>query len=100
MRKPNLQTDYGIGCSIKGLGNYMSDWAKGAGLSEGKSFHGPRKLVGSRLAEAGCSEKEIIAVLGQSPLEKHPFRPPLRTKKKRERGYEEGPHTRGSVEKV
>ena len=67
-KTPYLQTDYGTGYSIKGLGNYMSDWAKEAGLSEGKSSHGLRKLAGSRLAEAGCSEKEIMAVLGLSSI--------------------------------
>jgi len=50
------------------LGNYLSEWAKEAGLSEGKSSHGLRKLAGSRLAEAGCSEKEIMAALGLSSI--------------------------------
>lgn len=37
-------------------------------LTEGKSSHGLRKLAGSRLTEAGGSEKEIMAVLGLSSL--------------------------------
>jgi integrase len=63
-----LSTQYDRPYSVKGLGQDFSRWASEAGLSEGKTAHGVRKLAGSRLAEAGCSEKEIMAVLGLSSI--------------------------------
>lgn len=63
-----LVTNYGKAYSIKGLSQDFSRWAQEAGLDEGKTAHGLRKLAGARLAEAGCSEKEIMAILGLSSI--------------------------------
>lgn len=63
-----LVTEYGKPYSVKGLSQDVSRWAREAGLDEGKTAHGLRKLAGARLAEAGCTEKEIMAVLGLSSI--------------------------------
>jgi integrase len=57
--------------SDKALYGDFHRWVDAAGLG-GKvaghhlSLHGLRKALGRRLAEAGCTEREIMAVLGHS----------------------------------
>ena len=46
----------------------FSVWCREAGLPPGLSPHGLRKACGVRLAEAGCSAHEIMAVLGHRTL--------------------------------
>lgn len=58
-----LLTEYGAPFSAAGLTGWFVDKARKAGL-EGLTPHGLRKAVGRRLAEAGCSEMQIAAVLG------------------------------------
>ncbi len=53
--------------SPKGLGNSMRAWCDAIGLPECTS-HGLRKACATRLAEAGCSEKEVQAVTGHVTL--------------------------------
>jgi integrase len=47
------------------LGNMVRDWCDEIGLSQ-LSAHGLRKAAGRRLAEAGATEKEIAAILGDT----------------------------------
>jgi integrase len=51
------------------FGNHMRQWAREAGPT-GCPLYGLRKACCRRLAEAGCSEKEIASVSGhKSPSE-------------------------------
>jgi integrase len=59
-----LLTDRGVPFSSPaGLGNWFSKRCREAGLPH-CSMHGLRKLAATRLADAGCSEPEIMAVTG------------------------------------
>ena len=58
-----LQTDYGKSFTAAGFGNWMRTQCDRAGLPECSS-HGLRKLIATRLAEAGCGENQISAILG------------------------------------
>lgn len=58
-----------LGCfSIKGFGQFMSDAIREAGLPAACKAHGLRKAAARRLAEAGCSAHEIMAVTGHKTL--------------------------------
>lgn len=59
-----LLTGQGKTFSAGGFGNYFRDCRRAAGLPEGLSAHGLRKAAARRLAEAGCSLPEIMAVGG------------------------------------
>jgi integrase len=50
------------------LGNLMTDWIDAAGLPRHCVLHGLRKACCRRLAELGCSEKEIASVSGHKTL--------------------------------
>lgn len=65
--RPFLATAYGKGRSPDGLGNLMREWCDKAGLPE-CSAHGLRKACARRLAEAGASAHEIMAVTGHKTL--------------------------------
>jgi len=65
--RPFLATAYGKGRSPDGLGNLMREWWDKAGLPE-CSAHGLRKACARRLAEAGASAHEIMAVTGHKTL--------------------------------
>lgn len=58
-----LVNDFGRPFTADGFGNKFRDWCRRAGL-QNKSAHGLRKAAGARMAEAGCSDREIMAVLG------------------------------------
>ncbi|RYG99841.1 MAG: hypothetical protein EON58_02385 [Alphaproteobacteria bacterium] len=60
-------TSYGDAYSVEGFGNWFREACAAAGVS-GYSHHGLRKAQGRRLAEAGCSEKQIAAILGHESL--------------------------------
>jgi integrase len=69
-----LETKDGTVRSPAGLAIDMIRWCEAAGLG-GKdvnghrlSLHGLRKALGRRLAQAGCSPHEIMAVLGQTEI--------------------------------
>jgi integrase len=51
-----------------GYGNMMADAIAAAGLPDRCVLHGLRKAAARRLAEAGCTEKEIAAVTGHTTL--------------------------------
>jgi integrase len=51
-----------------GFGNLFRDWCNEAGLPKQCSAHGLRKAACRRLAEAGCSAPEIMAISGHASL--------------------------------
>ncbi len=57
------------GMSAGSLGNFMADAIKAAGLPGRCVSHGLRKASCRRLAEAGCSAPEIMAISGHETLE-------------------------------
>lgn len=60
-----LETSGGRSRSSNGLGNSMRKWCDAAGIPACTS-HGLRKACATRLAEAGASEREIMAWTGHS----------------------------------
>ena len=62
-----LQTKAGKNRSANGLGNSMRSWCDAANLPKCTS-HGLRKAIARRLAEAGASPHEIMAVTGHTTL--------------------------------
>ena len=63
-----LTTAFNRPFSDAGYGNMMADAIADAGLPDRCVLHGLRKAAARRLAEAGCSEKEIAAVTGHTTL--------------------------------
>lgn len=63
-----LESEYGRPYSAKGFGMRFSAWARAAGVEPGYSAHGLRKACGRRLADAGCTAHQIMAVLGHRSL--------------------------------
>jgi integrase len=59
-----LTTRDGSQFSPAGFGNLFREWCDEAGLPKGLSAHGLRKACCTRLADAGCSEKQIAAISG------------------------------------
>lgn len=60
-----LETSGGRSRSANGLGNAMRKWCGDAKLPDSTS-HGLRKACATRLAEAGASEREIMAWTGHT----------------------------------
>jgi integrase len=56
------------GMSAASFGNFMAEAIEAAGLPERCVLHGLRKAAARRLAEAGCSVKEIQAITGHKTL--------------------------------
>jgi integrase len=65
---PILTTSFGKAFTDKGFSNYMADKIGEAGLPGRCVTHGLRKAAARRLAEAGCSSKEIAAITGHRTL--------------------------------
>lgn len=63
-----LLTSFGKPFTSGGFGNWFRERATMAGL-DGLTAHGLRKAAGRRLAEAGCTAKEIMAVLGHTTMQ-------------------------------
>lgn len=63
-----LMTAFNRPFSNAGYGNMMADAIAAAGLPDRCVLHGLRKAAARRLAEAGCTEKEIAAVTGHTTL--------------------------------
>lgn len=59
-----LITEYGHPFSPAGFTNWFRDRCEEAGLPKGLSPHGLRKAMCRRLAEAGCTPHEIMAISG------------------------------------
>jgi integrase len=64
-----LATAYGQPFSLKGFGNFVSDAIQAAGLPARCKAHGLRKAAARRLAESGCTSKQIQAITGHKSLE-------------------------------
>jgi integrase len=62
-----LLTERGAPFTAAGFGNWMRDRCDEAGLPQCSS-HGLRKLTATRLAELGCSEREIMAITGHKSV--------------------------------
>lgn len=60
-------TQAGVPFSAQGFGQWFRERAEEAGVF-GRNCHGLRKAAGRRMAEAGCSAKQIAAVLGHTTL--------------------------------
>jgi integrase len=59
-----LQTAYGKPFSGPGFTNWFREATKAAGLPDGCTPHGLRKSATVALAEAGCTDREIMAITG------------------------------------
>jgi len=57
-----LVTQGGSGFTAGGFGNWFRDACRAAGIAE-RSAHGLRKSTATRLADAGCTEAQIKAVM-------------------------------------
>ena len=60
-----LETQWGRPLTAAGFGNWFKEQCRAAGLPH-CSAHGLRHAQGRRLAEAGCTEREIMAILGHT----------------------------------
>jgi integrase len=60
---PILLTQFGKPFTANGFGNRMRKWCTAAKLPDCTS-HGLRKAAARRMAEAGCTNKEIMAITG------------------------------------
>ncbi|MFG1241919.1 tyrosine-type recombinase/integrase [Xanthobacter sp. V7C-4] len=63
-----LVTEHGKPFTSAGFGNLFRDWCRQAGVPEACSAHGLRKAASRRLAEAGCTAHEIMAITGHKTL--------------------------------
>ena len=63
-----VPTEYGKAFTRGGFGNFMREAITAAGLPMECEPHGLRKAAGRLLAEAGCSARQIMAVLGHKSL--------------------------------
>jgi integrase len=63
-----LMTETGHPFSAAGFGNWFRDRCIEAGLPKHCAAHGLRKAACRRLAEAGCTEKQIAAISGHMSL--------------------------------
>jgi integrase len=63
-----LATTYGKTRTGAGFGTWFRECCDEAGIPKGTSAHGLRKAMCRRLAEAGCSAHEIMAISGHKSL--------------------------------
>jgi enterobacteria phage integrase len=63
-----LTTEWGKPFTVKGLGNLVSDAIRASGLPAHCKAHGLRKASARRLAEAGCTAKQIQAITRHKTL--------------------------------
>ncbi len=63
-----LLTDFGKSFRAAGYGNLFRRMCADAGLPKGYNTHGLRKAGATRLADAGCSDHEIMAWGGWKSL--------------------------------
>lgn len=64
-----LTTQYGKPFSPAGFGNWFGGRCREAGLPAGYNAHGLRKAACRRLAEAGCTTLQIMAISGHKTIE-------------------------------
>ncbi len=63
-----LKTSFGKPFTEKGLANFMADAIGASGVPDHCVTHGLRKAAARRLAEAGCTVHEIMAITGHKTL--------------------------------
>jgi integrase len=63
-----LNTEVGRPFTVDGYGNWLREAIEAAGLPLECKPHGIRKAAGRRLADAGCTAHEIMAILGHRTL--------------------------------
>jgi enterobacteria phage integrase len=63
-----ITTEYGKPFTVDGFSQWLRASITAAGLPLAVQPHGWRKATGRRLAEAGCTAKEIMAILGHTTL--------------------------------
>jgi integrase len=63
-----LNTEFGQPFTVDGFSGFMRDAIRAAALPLECQPDGLRKAAGRRLAEAGCSSRELMAVLGHKTL--------------------------------
>jgi integrase len=63
-----LRTSFGKPFTANGFGNWFRERCRDAKLPEACSSHGLRKAAARRLAEAGCTEHEIMAITGHESV--------------------------------
>lgn len=63
-----LQTSQGNGFTAAGFGNWFRERCNEAEVPPQCSAHGLRKAAARRLAEAGCTEHEIMSITGHDSL--------------------------------
>jgi integrase len=59
-----ITTEAGVAFTVAGFSDWMRDAITAAGLPLDCKPHGLRHLAGVRMAEAGCTDEEMMAVLG------------------------------------
>jgi integrase len=64
-----LLSDIGKPYQPTSFGNWFGDRCRDAGLPKGYNAHGLRKASCRRLAEAGCTTREIMAISGHKTIE-------------------------------
>lgn len=64
--EPLLANTLGRPFTSEALGQFMADAIDAAGLPDDCVVHGLRKTAARKLAEAGCSEDEIMAITGHT----------------------------------
>jgi integrase len=64
-----VNTAYGQPFTVAGFSQFMRDAIRAAGLPLDCKPHGLRKTLGRRMADAGCTAHEIMAMLGHTTLE-------------------------------
>jgi enterobacteria phage integrase len=63
-----LNTEFGKPFTVDGFSSFMRAAITAAGLPLACQPHGLRKAAGRRLAEAGCTARQIMAILGHKTL--------------------------------
>jgi integrase len=63
-----MATSHGAAFTLKGFGQFVSKAITQSGLPSRCKAHGLRKAAARRLAEAGCSTKEIASITGHKSL--------------------------------
>ncbi|MGF7163305.1 integrase [Rhodoligotrophos appendicifer] len=63
-----LRTEQGKSFAPAGFGNWFGDCCRQAGLPLGFNAHGLRKAAARRLAEAGATTQEIMAITGHQSI--------------------------------
>jgi enterobacteria phage integrase len=61
---PIIKTEAGAPFTVAGFSDWMRDAITAAGLPMDCKPHGLRHLAGVRMSEAGCTDEEMMAVLG------------------------------------